>query len=54
MVLGEIEIKAIYILVGFDMKMTLHTTTTTTTQTQLPSQGASDQPFMLLKQQHQH
>ena len=38
--------------VGFDTKMTLHTTHPT--QTQLPSQRASDQPLMLLKQQHQH
>ena len=34
--------------------MTLHTTHHPTTQTQLPSQGASDQPLMLLKQQRQH
>ena len=32
------------------MKMGLHHTT----QTQLPSQGASNQPLMLPKQQHQH
>ena len=45
-------------LVGFDVKMGLPTThhppPPPPTQTQLPSQGASDQPLMLPKQQHQH
>ena len=43
--------------VGFDTKMTLHTThhlTPPPTQTQIPSQSASDQPLMLIKRQHQH
>ena len=39
-------------LVGFDMIITLHHPPPT--QTQLPSQGPSDQPLMLPKQQHQH
>jgi len=33
--------------------MGLHTTPPHPTQSQLPSQGASDQPFVLPKQQHQ-
>ena len=39
--------------VGMDMKMALHTHPTHH-ETQLPSQGASDQPLMLPKEQHQH
>ena len=40
--------------VGMDMKMALHTTHPTHHETQHPSQGASDQPLMLAKQQNQH
>ena len=42
--------------INFDMKMGLHTTHPPhhPTQTQLPSQGASDRPLILPKQQHKH